>query len=206
VVGPVAAVSLAIFGLECSWAGELEWDSIFVTTAFVFGLSMVMMNSVLLSTLMHATNTQTATHVSPLKKVTSRADGAKEEHSTIMTMDKPNTNAVVTKMESHSSSPAQEHSRPKIARDTAATGPTTHALSPRKDNSQMRRHASKHANHQSSRYATSKLRNVTTALRAHQDVTPMLIVRLSAMYKWLNATTQLDNARHVTQELTKIAT
>jgi hypothetical protein len=70
----------------------------------------------------------------------------------------------------------------------------------------MRRHASKHANHQSSRYATSKLRNVTTALRAHQDVTPMLIVRLSAMYKWLNATTQLDNARHVTQELTKIAT
>jgi hypothetical protein len=155
---------------------------------------------------MHATNTQTATHVSPPKKVTSNADGAKEEHSTTKTMDKPNSSAVVTKMESHSSSPAQEHSRLKIARDISATGPTTLAPSPRKDNSQMRPHASKHANHQSSRNAITKLRNVTSALRAHQDVTPMLIVRLSAMHKWLNATTQLDNARHVTQELTKIAT
>lgn len=42
VVVPVALVSCAIFSLECLWAGELHWGSIFVTTAFEFGLSRFM--------------------------------------------------------------------------------------------------------------------------------------------------------------------
>jgi hypothetical protein len=141
-----------------------------------------------------------------LKKATLNADGAKEEHSIIKTKDKPNSNVVVIKMESHSSSPAQEHSRQKIAKDTTATGATTLANSQRKDNSQMRKPVMIPVNHKSIRNAILQLRNVKTAQLDNQDVILMLIARLSAMQLWPNATIQLDNAKNVTQEQTKIAT
>jgi hypothetical protein len=41
VIAPVAVVSLAVLGLESSWAGEFVWFSGFVTTAFEFGLSSI---------------------------------------------------------------------------------------------------------------------------------------------------------------------
>lgn len=41
-VAPVAVVSLAVLGLESSWAGELVWFSGFVATALEFGLSSIL--------------------------------------------------------------------------------------------------------------------------------------------------------------------
>ena len=94
---------------------------------------------------MLATNIQIATHVSLPVKVMSNADGAKEEHSTTRTMDKPNTNAVVTKMESHSSSPAQEHSKLKTVKVITAIGTNSLAPTLTQESSQMNRHAKQFA-------------------------------------------------------------
>jgi len=41
-VGPVAVISLAVLGFESSWASELVWLSLSVTTAFEFGLSSIL--------------------------------------------------------------------------------------------------------------------------------------------------------------------
>lgn len=61
-------------------------------------------------------------------------------------LDKPNSNAVVTDKESHTSSHAQELSRPRTAKDTTATGAITPASSQNRDNGQMKMPARKSAN------------------------------------------------------------
>jgi hypothetical protein len=61
-------------------------------------------------------------------------------------LDKPNSNAVVTKPENHTNSPAQELSRPRTAKDTTATGAITPASSQNRDNGQMKMPARKSAN------------------------------------------------------------
>jgi len=149
------------------------------------------------TTLIPATNIQIATHVSLPVKVMSNADGVKEEPLTTRMRDKPNSSAVVTRKESHTSSPAQETSRPKTAQDTTATGPTSPVNSPKKDNSQMSKHAKTHAKHQNhGRNATTNPRNVKTANKENQNATLMLSVKPVATSPWVNAMTPPDNAKN----------
>jgi hypothetical protein len=96
--------------------------------------------SLFLTTLMdHKTNVTvsvTATPVSENTKV-SDADGAWVEPSATEESVRPSSNAVVSKPESHTTSPAQLISEPLIARVTHATGQPRNALRVMTVNSQM---------------------------------------------------------------------
>jgi hypothetical protein len=121
--------------------------------------------------------------------------------------DKPNSNAVATSKENHTSSLALRLSRLRTAKDTTATGIITPASSPPRDNSQMKHPANKSANQTltDGRNATTRPRSARTAPRAHQTATLTLSAKPVATSPMLNAMTPPENAKNATRGQIQIA-
>jgi len=149
--------------------------------------------------LMNATVLEIATHALVNTKV-SNADGAWVEPSATEELERPYSNAVDSKQDSHSISLAQLISELPIARAMPATGHPRNAPRVMMVNSQMLSAAMKHA---LKKYlmlnAMKQPRNVTNAMKEAQTATLLLSAPPLAESHTESATQELVNAHNVHQ-------
>jgi len=152
---------------------------------------------------MDATSTQHATLASMLLlQMVFNADGALEVLLTIRVLETLHTNVVVTNKEPQINSHAQLISELLIAVDSFATLQHISAPKMRKESSQLRKHATRPALWLlNSRNATTLPRNARHVITPRTQIakTPVLTVKLLAMYHMLNAMKLLELVDHVIQ-------